>query len=323
MAEMDSVDRLNELGGWEHHPDVIERVMGSSTVFRGSLYDANPAMRDAGKGKVVLLFQAFRAVLRKDPVYRAQWIGSCVGRTGAMVGDILAAMQAAAGLSVWPGNTLAASVYGPARVEIGRGEHGYRIGGDGAVVAYGVEAACKFGLLQARKYTTPRKTYDFAGQFDDDDLCYEWGRSGMPDDLEPAAHTQLFGFWASVDSYEEARDAIASGCPVWFGTSQSFWGRTRNRDANGFLRASGRTAHSWQANGTIDDGKIVGLVLDNRQWGDDWIGGPEGPYPIGEGRFLCSPDDFERLLQSGEAYAVSKYSGLEAPTNVIPDFTKW
>lgn len=317
------LNELNELGGWEHRPDVIERVMGASTSFCGSLYDANPTMKDAGKGKVVLLFQAFKAAVGRDPTYRPQWIGSCVGRTGAMVGDILAAMQASAGLSVWPGCTVAASVYGPARVEIGRGEHGQRIGGEGAVVAYGVEAACKFGLLQAKKYTTARKIYDLTGCHDDDDLCAAWGNSGMPDDLEPIAHALVYKFWASVDSYEEARDAIASGCPVWFGTSQSFWGRTKQRDANGFLRAGGRTAHSWQANGTIDDGKIVGLVLDNRQWGDDWIAGPQGPYPIGEGRFLCSPEDFEALLRSGEAYAVSKYTGLDVPANVVPDFTKW
>ena len=318
-------DKLSQLGGWENRPALAEKVCGASTSFRGNLYDANPTLKGGGKGKTVLLFQAFKAVpaLGKDPIYRAQTMGSCVGRTGAMVADDLAAMQSAAGESVWPGHTLAASVYGPARVEIGHDIHGDRVGGDGAVVAYAVESVTKFGMLHAKKYAIGSNRWDFTGQGDDDALCAEWGRSGMPDALEPTARTRVFREWAVVQNYEEARDAVAGGCPVYFGTSQSFWGRTRTRNANGYLRAIGKTAHSWHVAGCIDDGAIVALVLDNRNWGDDWCDGPEGPYPIGRGRFLCTPDDFNKLVDAGEAYAVSHYAGLDVPPNVVPDFTKW
>ncbi len=324
---MMELSELNELGGWELQPELSERICGASHSFQGKLYDANPALLGAGKGKVVLLFQAFRAVGElggNSPRYRPQSTGSCVGRTGAMVCDELAALAVAAGTGVWPGLHLAACVYGFARVEVGRVIHGQRIRGEGANVPYGVEALATKGILPAKAYRVgDNRVMDFTGRYDDDTLCDQWGDSGVPDALEPEARTKIIRHWAAVNSYEEARDAVAGGCPVYFGTSQSFWGRTKTRDSQGILRRGGTTAHSWHCNGTIDDGELVGLVLDNRNWGDDWCSGPEGPYPIGPGRFVCVPEDWERLLQAGEAFAVSDYAGLDAPANVIPDFTKW
>jgi hypothetical protein len=305
-------DILNELGGWEFHPEVIDRVMAASATVVSSIYDANPDLKGFGKGKVVLLPSAFDRVLGHQPTYRNQWIGSCVGRTGGMIGDGLAAIKAAAGKIKWPGHTIAASVYGPARVEIGIGKHGARIRGDGAVVAYAVESATTFGLIQEGRYDVGGKLYDLTGRFDDDDLCAAWGRDGMPDALEPTAHKFLFRRYAPCRSYEEARDGVAAGYYCWFGTKQGLWGRRLPavRDSNGFLEISGPTAHSWSVCGTIDDGKICGLVEDNNQWGKGWVAGPEGPYPIGAGRALVTPETFEAQIRNGEAYLVSDYDGF-------------
>jgi hypothetical protein len=307
-----SLDILTELGGWEYKPEVIDRVMAASTTVVNSIYDVNPELKGFGKGKVVLLASAFGKVLGKQPTYRKQWIGSCVGRTGGMIGDVQAAIKAAAGRIKWPGHTIAAATYGPARVEIGYGIHGNRIRGDGAVVAYAVESMTQFGSLQEGRYDVGGKLYDLTGRFDDDDLCAEWGRDGMPDALEPVARKFLFRKWAPCRSYEEARDGVAAGYSCWFGTNQGLWTRRlpATRDSSGFLEISGPTAHSWSVCGTIDDGKIVGLVEDNKQWADDWVAGPEGPYPIGAGRALVTPETFEAQIRNGEAYLVSEYEGF-------------
>ncbi len=306
-----NLDILNELGGWEYRPDVIDRVMAESTTAADSIYDANPQLKGFGKGKVVLLPQAFSKILGKQPTYRPQWIGSCVGRTGGMVGDVQSARLAAAGKIKWPGYTIAASVYGPARVEIGSGKHGARIRGDGAVVAYAVESATKFGLLQEGRYDVGGQLYDLVGKHDDDDLCKSWGRDGMPDALEPIAARFFFRQYAPIRTYEEMRDACAAGYSGWFGTTKALWSRLpATRDANGFLKIQGRTAHSWSVCGTIDDGRIVGLVEDNNQWGPDWVTGPEGPYPIGAGRCLVTPETFEAQIAAGECYAVAEYTGF-------------
>jgi hypothetical protein len=306
-----SLDQLNELGGWQYRPETIERVMAASKTVVASIYEANPQLKGFGKGKVALLPQAFTKVLGRQPTYRAQWIGSCVGRTGAMIGDVQSARRAAAGQIKWPGHTIAASVYGPARVEIGLDKHGTRIRGDGAVVAYAVESATQFGLLQEGRYDVAGRLWDLVGKHDDDDLCKEWGRDGMPDALEPIARRFLFRQYAPIQSYEEGRDAVAAGYSLWFGTTKALWSRLPAvRDANGFLRISGRTAHSWSVCGTIDDGKIVGLVEDNGQWGPDWVTGPEGPYPLGPGRCLVAPETFEAQIAAGECYAVADYQGF-------------
>jgi hypothetical protein len=309
---------ITELGGWEYRPETIERVMAASTSVVNSIYDVNPQLKGYGKGKVVLLHQAFDKVLGKQPTYRKQWIGSCVGRTGGMIGDEQAALLAAAGKIAWPGRTIAAGVYGLARVEIGIGTHGNRIRGDGASVAYAVEAATTFGLLQEGRHEVNGTIYDLVGKYDDDDLCAAWGRDGMPDPLEAIARRFLFQQYAPIRSYEEGRDATAAGYSLWFGTNQGLWARLpARRDDKGFLPISSRTAHSWSVCGTIDDGDVVGLVEDNGQWGPDWVTGPEGRYPLGPGRCLVTPETFERQIRNGECYAVANYTGFPVKTEEL------
>jgi hypothetical protein len=318
-------DRLNALGGWELKPDVIRRVMQSRPGNFGSIYEANPALRGLSQGKVTFLFRAFDdpKALGGQPQYRAQTIGDCVGRTGAMIGDEQAAILAAAGKIRWPGHSIAASVYGEARVEIGRDEHGARVGGEGAVVAYAVEAATRFGLLHEDLVQVDGQSYDLRGKFDDDELARQWGNQGVPKPLWPIAHHFFFQDFAPITTAEEAADAIAAGHSIWFGTSQAYWsGRLPAcRDDRGFLPAMGSTGHSYHANGQIDDGEIRALVLDNKQWGDDWLTGPEGKYPIGAGRWLSTYDDFQRVIDrsGGDCYAVSRYAGFP----ILEDEINW
>jgi len=295
---------LAELGGWEHRPEVVERIVAANPYQ--SLYEAAPWMPGSGQGKTLLLHAAFDRVLGRQPTYRPQWRGTCVGRGGARVCDLLEAMQAAAGQTRWVAQCVAAGVYGGARVEIG----GNKLRGDGAVVAYAVDCVTKIGTLLCEQYEAGGKMWDLRAGADDDDLCVKWGQSGIPDELEPLAARHRIRSWCPVSTAEECRDAVANGYPLIFGTSVAHW-RTQlpaERDAKGFLRIAGRTAHCWIVTGVIDP--LGALVLDNKSWGDDWVTGPQGDYPIGEGRYLLSYEDFVRTIREGECYALSQYDGF-------------
>jgi len=314
------LSRLNELGGWEGRPETVARIVGDKPSF----WAAHPELKDCHKGKTVLLFKAFDSVLGKQPSYRPQWRGTCVGRGGRII-ELLQAMQDAVGLGKFKALNCAAGTYGGARVEIGYGVHGGRITGDGASVAYAVECMSTLGSVLCEQYETGKKLWDLRKSSDDDDLAVQWGASGIPDDLEPLIARYKVRDWWPVNEGAEAQDAIASGRPVIFGTSLCQWdrGSITHRDRNGMARIIGTTAHCWLADGTIDDGKVDAVVEDNKSWGDDCVDGPD-PYNVGAGRYLAYPDDFTRQLQStygrqrfGEGYALEFFEGLEAQQKLL------
>ncbi|MGB9619092.1 MAG: hypothetical protein ACPL7K_01615, partial [Armatimonadota bacterium] len=132
----------------------------------------------------------------------------------------------------WVARISSEIVYAFARVEVG----GRRIRGDGAVVANAVEAVRRLGVLPRGRYQAGGKEFVIPPD-DDDSLAARWGWEGVPDELEPLCQKHLVKVWAPVQNYEQARDAIAAGYVVWFGTSQAFWrSLPARRDSKGYLR---------------------------------------------------------------------------------------
>lgn len=291
------------LGGWRLDRDLIDRVCAANGP--ADLYEAAPHLEDRGKGARVILLNALAEVEGGWRGYRPQSRGTCVGRAGGRACDILQALKVKAGAQ-WQARISSEIIYGFARVEVG----GRRIRGDGAVVANAVEAVRRLGVLPRGRYEVGGKVFLIPPE-DDDMLAVQWGARGVPDELEPLCQKYLVRAWAPVTSYEQARDAIAAGYVVWFGTSQAFWrSLPARRDSRGFLHAQGRTAHSWLAVGVDDADSTPHLILDNRSWGDAWVAGPEGDYPIPPGCYRCRADDFDRVLRYGEAYAVGDLDGF-------------
>jgi hypothetical protein len=298
---------INGLGGWEYHPDKIAEVQAETPRF----YSAAPWAPDSGVGVTRLLYQAFDAAGIGQPTYRKQTRGTCVGRGAGRIGDLMQAMLVAQGKAIWQGRFSSEAAYAGARVEFG----GSKVRGDGAVVGYCINAITKMGMLLRDVYHVGGKTYAIP-DYDDDDLAVKWGARGVgvPDDLEPSMADYVVSQFAPLNSYPEARDAVAAGFPIIFGTGQAFWrGLPARRDSEGFLRATGSTAHCWIVTGVIDERRRPGLVLDNKSWGDTWVTGPRSDYGIPEGCFRCEADDFDRLCRSGEAYAVSGLTGFDPP----------
>lgn len=291
------------LGGWRHDPELIDRICGDNGP--SDLYAAAPHLKGVGAGVRVILLQALADVEKGWRPYPPQTRGTCVGRGGGRSCDILEAIQVKRG-APWLGRMSSEIIYGFARVEVG----GRRIRGDGAVVANAVEAVRRLGVLPRGRHTVNGKEYVIPPD-DDDALAVRWGWEGVPDDLEPLCQKHLVKTWAPVKNYEQARDAIAAGYVVWFGTSQAFWrSLPARRDDKGFLRARGVTAHSWIAVGVDDTAPDPHLILDNRSWGDAWVVGPEGEFPLPPGCYRCRPEDFDLVVRRGEAYAVGDLDGF-------------
>jgi len=298
-----SLERLPYLGGWRSDPELIDAVCAAAGV--GGLYADAPHLQGFGAGKRVILLDALRRAEGGWRPYRPQTRGTCVGRGGGRACDVLQALKVAEG-AAWRARISSEIVYGFARVEIG----GRRIRGDGAVVANAVEAVRRLGVLPRGRYEVAGKVFEIPPE-DDDRLAADWGWNGVPDELEPLCAGHLVRVWSPVRNYAEARDALAAGYVVWFGTSQAFWrSLPARRDSEGFLRAAGSTAHSWLAVGVDDDERRPHLILDNRSWGDDWVAGPMGSYPIPPGCYRADAEAFDLLVRKGEAYAVGDLEGF-------------
>lgn len=191
------------------------------------------ALRDSGKGKTVLLYEAEKKVAGRY-LSHVQTIGDCVSHGFGRGVDLLACVEIVAGeAEEWKGETATEILYAGSRVEIGGGRAGSDDGSFGGWMAkwlslYGTILRGKYGNLDLTKYSgaTARKLGS--------------PRAGVPDDLEPKAKEHPVRTCSLVTTYEDARDAIANGYPVAVCSNRGF---NSTRDKQGFLRPSGSWPH--------------------------------------------------------------------------------
>lgn len=155
-------------------------------------------------------------------------------------------------------------MYGLARIQIGRGGVGR---GDGAVVAWALEAMKTIGVLPRRKY----------GQYDlthyDAQLAKQFGAPGVgaPAELAKLCNSNLVvNVELLVPSrngptlFEQARDVIANKGVIVTGSNQLF---SSNRDKEGFCGRGGRGGHSTYFRGVTDNSRRPGIGY-QQSWGN-------------------------------------------------------
>ena len=280
--------------GWEYNPREVEAFVAEleRPIFGVSCYD----IKDSGKGKIVLLHKYVEQAAGQFPV-RRQTIGDCVSHGWACAIDCIKAVEIAlfGEAERWTGITATEPIYGSSRVEIGGG----RLSGDGsyggwaakAVSRYGTVVRDKFGSIDLRRYSGQR--------------ARSWGRSGVPDELEPKMREHKANTVSMVRSYEEARDAIANGYPVPVCSMQGF---SSKRDRDGFARPSGSWAHCMCFIAVDDKHGRPGLLCNN-SWGPNWISGPKR-HGQPDGSFWVDADVCDRMLgRNPDSYAVSNFDG--------------
>ncbi len=290
--------------GWLPMPGEVEKVLNQ--LERPLFGCAAPHLKGTGKGKKVILYDAQKAVVGRWLSYAAQQIGDCVGHMGGRVTDIVTNVRIAVKgkRELWLAKACSEAAYALSRVEIGGGRLGNNDGSTGAWMA---KALKQYGNLLRREYTAGGETFDlrkYSGA-----LAKAWGRTGLPDALEPIAKEHPFRTVSLVDSYEEARDAIANGYPVGVCSMQGFEGATRDKD--GFISPRGTWPHAMVFGATWDDSKRPGLALDNKSWPDSWVKGPlaEGLPP---GTAWVAAETCDRMLRGKDSFAYSQYEGYPA-----------
>ena len=292
------------LHGWVDRPDAVAAVM--ATLPTPTWATAAPELAGSGEGTTVTLWKAIEQVSGRPFVFDKQTIGDCVSHGFGLGSDVVAACQITLDKTAetWVGRAATEVIYGGSRVEIGGG----RLWFDGSVGAWAAKWLSTYGVIPRGKYgRIDLTTYD--GQ-----RAKHWGRAGVPDELEPIAKQHPVTAITQVSSYEEARDAIASGKPVPVCSSQGFsW----TRDADGFSSPRGRWDHCMCFVGTIGDSRRPGLICFN-SWGDYLAGSPRGPLDIPDGGFAVDAEVADRMLRAGDSFALA---GLRGWAPSVPDFT--
>lgn len=302
------------LCGYVYDERAVETFLGSSPMVVG-----DPAPPASGKGKDFFLFDIEKQLTGSVRPPHHQEIGSCVahGSTGAMEDIQFVQMLNQPGYTFqWLSTEV---MYSLARIQVGRGQCGW---GDGAVVAWALEAAQKYGLVARGKY----------GQYDltrySSELEKQWGApgAGCPPELVETAHAHLVLKCSLIQGqtkYEQSRDVIYNGGAIITGSNQLF---SNGRDSQGFCRPSGNGGHCTYYRGFTDAARRPGIVY-QQSWGPDIPTGGAATVTLESGRqvtlpagaFFIDAEEFDRMHggSDSEVWAVWSETGWLAPDDQV------
>ena len=292
------------VGGWNADPAAVEAVRGTlpDPWFSGT--PAFKAFRGNDSGTVIHSDVVKMVLGRHLPARDQGSVGSCVSFGTCSAIEYLILLQIAAALPQPPPieyrNLVQEAMYGLSRVEIGGG----KIRGDGSVTAWAGEAARKYGVIP-RGHHGPLDLNLYS-----ESRCREWGKKGLPDDLEPVAKlSPVKGITfaktaAEVDRAIRQGYTVAVGSGIGFGNSGPY-----RRDKDGFLKQSGQWGHCMAVIGVRDDRK--GFLFLN-SWGDDWVSGPTGGMDIPPGSFWVDWKTADKMFAEGDCVIFSDAVGFPA-----------
>jgi hypothetical protein len=146
----------------------------------------------------------------------------------------------------------------------------------------------------------------------------DWGRNGVPDELEPFAKLRRCSETTLAVNFEQAGAAIQNGFPTVTCSGQGF---SMARDEDGFCRPGGVWWHCMVFAG-VRWGKRPGLLCFN-SWGDSNTVGKHYPETMPQAVRNCSfwvdAATCTKMLSGRDSYVYAGYSGFQ-PTQ-LPDWT--
>jgi hypothetical protein len=282
--------------GWVNDPDAVRAVAGTLRFARFRDTEAFGAEYDGPDD--VFLWDACRKVTGDVlPPRDQRSVGACVGFGTASAVEHLLCVQIALGANEEYRDLAPEVIYGGSRVEVGGG----RIRGDGSVGAWAAKFVTRYGVV-------PRGIH---GRHDlrayDEARCREYGRTGVPDDLEELARKHPVRSVTNVRTWDECRAAVRNGYPVAVCSSQGF---TMQRDRDGFCAPRGVWMHCMAVVGVRGGGRPGAFLLNS--WGPNAHTGPRGagdPSPAG---FWADAAVVDRMLRQGDSWAFSNAVGFPA-----------
>ena len=190
--------------GWVPNPDAVDEVISQMAV---------PYFADTAAGKVVqgepqsmYLWQVHEKATGSPPkVHNQNPVGSCVSFGTSRP------CRAVAGQPDHRGR--------PVRIRVPVRRSGVRrppVSRSAAGGFAGTGASARGGQVRQRVGGLPRGTYEADGKtYDlttyDPGRCRDWGRAGVPDQLEPETRKFPAGDAAMVTTWDEAKKALAQG----------------------------------------------------------------------------------------------------------------
>jgi hypothetical protein len=293
------------LFGYESDPKAQSKFVSSL---------AKPTMADAGPGLEIAQHDVFLGhyLLKVNPHWQRgrQEIGSCVGWGWSLSCDTLAACDILlrGERESFGGRVLEAGTYGFSRVEA-RGQKSNN-GGDGSYGAAAAKAVTKYGTLHCGQTYDGKSFEKSSGALERD-----WGRNGVPDDLESFAARHKVGEVTVVQNFNDVAKAISNGFPVAVCSGLGFNMTLRD----GWLRQSGSWAHCQMICG-VRFGDRPGAFVEN-SWGDCYEGTVDQALPVQFQRSggWVDADVIDRLIAGDDSYALAGYQGF-AP-NLLPNWT--
>lgn len=256
------------------------------------------------------------ALLACSPQWRrgAQQIGSCVGWGWSLAVDVLAACDVVlrGEPESWGGDTLPAATYGFSRVEARGGARNN--GGDGSYGGAAAKAVTQFGTLHYGQDYHGRVFIDSTGE-----LEREWGRVGVPDDLEPFAALHRVSSVTLCTTFEQAATAIQNAYPVALCAQLGFRMAFESGEHAGYLTQSGQWAHCQMILGVRWKPEPAMYVCNS--WGDCYSGPVDETLPKAFQRCggWVRAGTATRMLAGEDSFALAGFDGF-APRS-LPDWT--
>jgi len=301
-------DPFVPLFGYTPNPEATAAFV--STLAKPTLAQAGPDLV-LDESRDVFLGHALLAV---NPGWKrgSQQIGSCVGWGWALSVDVLAACDVVLRNEpeAYGGDTLAASVYGFSRVEV-RG--GPNLGGDGSYGGAAAKAVTQYGTLQLGQQYGGQTFNDQGGTRE-----RQWGRTGVPDELEPYARRHRVQNVAVVKDSTDIAKGLLSGYPTAICAGIGFSMTLRSIEGvGGYMTPMGSWAHCQMAIGLR--WKPRPAIYVENSWGNCYTGSPDASLPKPfqfSGGWVEFPV-IDRMVAGEDSFALAGFEGFKA--RQLPD----
>jgi hypothetical protein len=254
------------------------------------------SLAGTGEGKVSLPFKAvvaFERATGRKPYDEAQTTGDCVSHAVRGAADQARANDPEVHSAFdWVDRTATEPLYGA------RGHTG-----QGAICSQIVRWAHRTGgLMLRRKY--PDLDLDLTDY--NANVGIRWGGRGVPERVTAAAANHRIGTISLIQTWQQARDAIANGYGVVCCSDVGF---RHYRDDDGLSVPKGVWHHAMHWNGVDDTRSGDCRFLIQNSWGWNWINGPK-VHGQPEGSFWVRQSAAQRMIEQGGTWAVSNVNGF-------------
>jgi hypothetical protein len=282
--------------GWVRDADTIAANLDPVATEQ---FDDTPAGQAALGDEDVFLWRAVRKVNDRGPPWYPNInqgsVGCCVGGGFKHGADVCQAAQIVNGRAAEWKPVSVEVIYGGSRVEVGGG----RLRGDGSTGRWARDFVTTRGVAPMERYASHDLTAFSPAR------AREFGRTGVPDDIEAVARKSPVRSAAQVKTWADVKRAVLQGYPVPICSDQGF---TMARDRDGFARASGTWAHCMACIGVRSGPREGGFILNS--WGDAAHTGPVWPADAPPAGFWADAAVIDRMARQGDSFALSDLVGF-------------